>query len=106
MVLQESMGEFMIDITGLDPAEVLAALFNASKTQGIAALFYTPDNMTVESARELMSKSTYFDYVFGRVMKLEINLESTEIDTRLYDRDNGDCAAFDVINELKILKGM
>jgi len=100
------MNNTMIDITGLDPAEVFAALFNAAKTQGIAALFYTPDDMTVETARELMSKSTYFDYVFGRVMKLEITSESTEIDTYLYDRDNGDGAAFDAINELKILKDM
>lgn len=96
----------MVDITDLDPAEVLVALFNASKTQGIAALFYTPDDMTVETSRELISKSTYFDYVFGRVMKLEITSESTEIDTYLYDRDNGDGAAFDAINELKILKDM
>jgi hypothetical protein len=96
----------MVDITGLDPAEVLAALFNAAKTQGVASLFYTPDDMSVDSARELLKKSTYFDYLFGRVMKLEITLESKEIDVRLYNRDNGEDAAQDVINELKVMKDM
>lgn len=42
----------------------------------------------------------YFDYLFGRVMKVEIP-ESGEMETWLYDRDNGDGAAEDVIASLR-----
>ena len=92
-----------INIAGLDKAEVLAALYNAAKAQGMGLLHYTPEPMTIEQARELLGsrpdlaphasprQRTYFDYVKGRVMKVE--LSGDELNTRLYDRDNGDGAA-------------
>jgi hypothetical protein len=48
--------------------------------------------MTIDQAdRILGSGNQYFDYLQGRVMK--IDLSHDEIDTRLFDRDNGRDAA-------------
>jgi len=90
----------MIDITGLDKAEVLAALFNGSKQQGMGFLDERcAADMTVEHAREILKESCDFDYLYGRVMKIAI--AGNEIDTWLYDRDNGKGHAEIIINDLR-----
>jgi len=82
----------MIDLHGKNKAEVLAKLYNASKPQGIGLLHYDSKKMTTEQAQVILNTGqTYFDYLKGRVMK--IDLSSDELDTRLYDRDNGPGAA-------------
>ena len=81
----------MIDLNGKDKAEVLAKLYNASRPKGMGFLQFNPKPMTKEEAAELLSSSTYFDYLRGRVMK--VNLGGKEFDPRLYDRDNGQGAA-------------
>lgn len=90
--------EGMIDISGLDKAEVLAALFNASKQQGMGFLNAEGAKaMSVDDARKCIDVVTdsdgeiYFDYLRGRVMKVE--LSGDELNPRLYDRDNGQGAA-------------
>lgn len=89
------MVEGNIDISGLDKAEVLAALFNASKQQGMGILQTSGrNNMTVEEAREFTSSGNdrqYYDYLRGRVMKIDLSRD--ELNPRLYDRDNGQGAA-------------
>lgn len=91
-----------IDITGLDKAELLAALFNASRQQGLG-LFdprgHSP--MTVETARECLDQtpSKYFDYLFGRVLKVDLSTNSLR--PWLYDRDNGPGATLAVVNSLR-----
>ena len=53
---------------------------------------YDPKPMTIAEARELISRGDlYFDYLYGRVMK--IDLAGDELDPWLYDRDNGEGAA-------------
>jgi hypothetical protein len=48
--------------------------------------------MTVERARALLDREGYwYDYLQGRVMKIDI--EGDELDPRLYDRDLGEGAA-------------
>lgn len=92
-----------IDISGINKAAVLAALYNRAKPQGMGFLHYTPEDMTTEEAQELLDAGrTYFDYVKGRVMK--VNLSKDTFNPWLYDRDNGYYAAFDVINKLKSKK--
>lgn len=83
----------VIDIKGLDKAEVLAALFNSSRQQGMGFLdFSGAKPMTVDEARLLTVENyPYYDYLRGRVMK--INILGDELDPRLYDRDNGQGAA-------------
>lgn len=80
-------------ITSENRPAVLAALYNASKPQGMGLLHYTPETMTLEEASVLLTspKGQYFDYLKGRVMK--VNLGDDELDARLYDRDNGEGAA-------------
>lgn len=80
-----------IDISKKDKAEVLAALYNASRPLGLGFLHFDPTPMTVEEARELLSETTDFDYLKGRVMKVDLSGE--ELETWLYDRDNGEGAA-------------
>jgi hypothetical protein len=87
-----------IDISGLDKAEVLAALYNNSKMQGMGVLHYTPEPMTVQEATELLNHADCFDYLKGRVMK--VGLTSDTLDTWGYDRDNGEGAAFQAISHL------
>lgn len=82
----------MIDLKGKNKAEVLAKLYNASRPLGLGFLHATEDDMPVEEAQELLnSGQTYFDYLHGRVMK--IDLSGDELKTHLYDRDNGQGAA-------------
>ena len=81
-----------IDISGMDKAEVLAKLFNASNPQGMGFLQNHSEKMTIEEAQGLLdSGQTRFDYVRGRVMK--INLKRNVLKTAAYDRDNGEGAA-------------
>lgn len=92
-----------MNIAGLDKAAVLAALYNGSRQQGKGFLNgagYLP--MTVDQAREEIDargKDLYFDYLHGRVMK--INLSGDEVDTALYNRDNGYMAAEKIIENLR-----
>lgn len=79
-----------IDLKGLNKAEVLAALYNASKPQSMGFMQYTPEPMTTEQAAELLERQTYFDYLNGRVMK--VDLAGDVLDPWGYDRDNGNGA--------------
>lgn len=81
----------MIDITGMSKPKVLAALYNASKPQGMGILHYDPSKMGTMEAADLLSRYTYFDYLKGRVMK--VDLSGDTFDPWLYDRDNGENAA-------------
>ena len=84
----------MISIKGRKP-EVLAALYNASSPQGLGYLQYDKANMTIEEAAELLKSQTSFDYLKGRVMKIDFS--GDEADTWGYNRDNGEGAAERVV---------
>ena len=75
--------------TELTDAQVLCALYNASKVQGMGFLQELPGAMTEEEAQELLdlSKDHYFDYLHGKSMKVDVS--ERPLDLRLYDRDNG-----------------
>ncbi len=88
-----------MNISKLNKAKVLVALYNRAKPQGMGFIQYTPEGMTESQAQELLnSGQTYFDYVGGRVMK--IDLSKDELRTSLYNRDNGENAAEDAIAAL------
>ena len=88
-----------INLKKLDKAEVLAALYNASKPQGLGFLHATDEPMSAKQAKKILKKQTDFDYLQGRVMK--INLGGDELDPRGYDYDNGEGAAQAAIDSLK-----
>ena len=81
----------MIDLKQYDKAEVLAALYNHSKPQGMGVLHYDSANMTKKEAQECLKEYQDFDYLKGRIMK--VDLSGDELDPCLYDRDNGEGAA-------------
>lgn len=74
----------IINIGKLDKAEVLIALFHASQKKKLGAVLV---GLSFDKARALLEGDCYFDYLDGFVMK--VDLSSDEVDTRLYDRDNG-----------------
>ena len=83
----------MINIANMNKAEVLAKLFNSSKQQGMGFLDSSgASEMSLSEAQEVIdSGQTYFDYLRGRVMK--VDLSGDEFSPALYDRDNGEGAA-------------
>lgn len=94
----------MISIKNLNKAEVLAALYNASKPLGMGFIHYNPTPMTVEQAEKLLQENTCFDYLQGRVMK--IDLSNSELDVSSYNNDIGSGAAEKVIEELQNTKNV
>ena len=88
-----------MNIAGLDKAAVLAALYNGSKQHSIMG--YLDKNgkkdITVLQARNYIEeradvfRGMYFDYLNGRVMKIDLSYD--EVNTAMYNRDNGDGSA-------------
>ena len=110
------MSEGEIDVSDIDPAELLAGLYNRSRPLGMGVLQAKDGDMSSEQARELLggkvegdymgeslhrddSEHRYFDYLHGRVMKVEINGETLR--TALYDRDMGAGAAQAVVDVVR-----
>lgn len=90
----------MIKIGHLNKADVLAALFNHARTQGLARLHYKPEHiMDRAEAQGLLDEYQTFDYLEGRVLK--VDLRTDELAEWLYDRDNGQGAAARIIEELE-----
>lgn len=89
----------MLDLTGLDKAAVLAALYNASQPQGLGLLHYDSTTMTPEEAAPYLARSPYVDYLKGRVIKVDLGGDT--LDERLYDRDNGTGAAARALASLR-----
>ena len=90
----------MVDIKGLDKARVLKSLYEHSHVQGSGFLQAVPDGVvTVEHCAGLLAKYSYFDYLHGRVLK--VDLSGDEFDERLYDRDCGEGAAQRAVDSIK-----
>lgn len=90
-----------ISIRGLDKAAVLAALYNASKQQGFGLRNEAgKKDLTVDEARQYVDgrDQLSFDYLRGRVMKVDIT--GNDLYPDLYDRDNGPGAAEAALAEL------
>lgn len=100
-----------VDISGIDKGVLLARLFNGSYARGMGILQAGrgPSVMTDEQGKRLVEATLegefahdnammfptikrhepklYFDYLFGRPLK--INIGGDEMDSWGYDRDNG-----------------
>jgi len=88
-----------ISMVGVDKAAVLAGLYNASKPLGMGFMHYDSTPMTCEEAAEILSQQTDFDYLKGRVMK--VDLSGHEFDPWGYDRDNGEGAAQAIVDGIR-----
>lgn len=80
----------------------LAALYNGSKPQGMGLLHFDPTPMSAAQAKSLLQGGADFDYLKGRVMKINLGEKVVEdasgakwlpLNTWGYDRDNGESAA-------------
>jgi hypothetical protein len=83
----------MVNIAGLSKAKVLMALFNASRQQGMGFLDARGARLMTEddAAKVIEEQGLYFDYLRGRVMK--VDLSHDKLRPFAYDRDNGHGAA-------------
>ena len=90
----------MINIEGLNKAEVLAGLYNNSKIQGMGFLQAKDEIMSKDEALELLKERTYFDYLYGKVMKVDL-FSDKEFNEWGYDRDNGQGSSKRVIDSLR-----
>jgi len=94
-----------IDISKANQAQVLAALYNRSKPQGMGFLHYTPEPMSELEAADTLAEyevrcgRKYFDYLNGRVMKLNFD-KPEDFGVRLYNRDIGEGAAEEVLRAI------
>ncbi len=86
-----------IDISNLDKAKVLQALYKGAKPQGLGYLHYKLGPLKYDDAKRLLEKKRNYDYLSGRVLK--IDLSGNTLNTRLYNRDNGENAAEKAICE-------
>ena len=77
----------IIDISKKDKAAVFKALYDNARPLGMGFRSFIPGDISMEEARALTTKTLSFDYVYGRVMK--VNLSGDSFDSWLYDRDNG-----------------
>lgn len=93
--MSNELREGEISIKGLSKAKILAALYNNSRAQGMGWLNATLADMTEAEAAELLKTDAYFDYLRGRVMK--VDLSGDTLFTLLYDRDIGHGACARVI---------
>lgn len=91
-----------MNISKYKKEKVLAALYNNAKVQGMGVWQAENKAMTPDEADKILEESNdkYFDYLKGRVMK--ISLVKDEVDTFLYNRDNGVNAAENVLAGLEL----
>lgn len=91
----------MVNIEGLDKAKVFKVLYDNAKTQGMGILHYDPKPMDIKEAEKIIKGGqTYFDYVKGRVMKVDLKNDDS-FNEWLYDRDNGSGSAQACIDSLR-----
>ena len=88
-----------VDVTGLDKVEVLRALYARAKPLGMGFIHFVEGPLPLHEAQAAVRQQTYFDYLKGRVMKVDISGDS--INPRPFDRDNGVGSAAAAIAELK-----
>lgn len=90
----------MIDIKGLSKAKVLKALYEHSHVQGTGILQAVPEGyITVSRCAAILKECTSFDYLYGRVLKVDLSGDSFE--ERLYDRDCGPGMARKAIDSIR-----
>ena len=73
-------------------------LSTITRAQGMGLLHFAPLPLSRAEALEELKQSSYFDYLKGRVMK--VDLSKDELCVRMYDRDSGKGSAASALSEL------
>jgi len=90
----------MIIISETNKPAALAALYNASSPIGLGFLHAEKARMSVAEAAALLTQERYFDYLKGRVMK--VDFDETPMFLDLYDRDNGSGAGIRALEKANV----
>ncbi len=91
MFFVEAQASTPIDISDLDEAEVLCALYNNASSPGYSIFSRKNDEeMNQGLAKSLLSQNRDFDYIGGRVLKIRFGDDGLLYNAWLYDRDNAD----------------
>ena len=93
----------MVKYDGLTKEEVLCALYNNAKSQGLGMFVYESGDMKLEVAEKLLKYDTSFDYIKGRVLKVDLSGDEG-FEEWLYDRDNGEGSAQQALDDYKVNK--
>ena len=93
----------MVLYEDLTKAEVLCALYNNAKCQGMGFLHFSSGDLDIQEAERLLKLTTYFDYLFGRVLKVDLS-KNDGFEEWLYDRDNGKGAAQKALDDYRATK--
>lgn len=86
-------------ITGLNKADVLCALYDGARVQGMGFLHAKDGGLDRSEAEGIVARGEYVDYLHGRVMKVLIAGDTFR--SALYDRDNGQGAAQRIVDGLR-----
>jgi len=99
----EMTGYFNYRAMGMSRAECLSRLYNKAQCQGMGFLHFDSKPMTLKEAegiikyREENKMGFYFDYLKGRVMK--VDLGDGIVSLVFYDRDNGPDAGVEALTD-------
>ncbi len=88
-----------VDISGVNKKKLLKKLYERAQPQGRGFLHFQENDELSDADAEKLLQRGYIDYLRGRVMKIDITGDS--VSTRLYNRDNGNNAAEEVIEEVR-----
>lgn len=96
--------EETINITGIDRADLIAALYNGTKALGLGVLYDQPGGMTSDDVKgligDMLDGDLDFDYFKGRPLKVRI-VGDEILGVWLYDRDAGEGQCAKIVAELK-----
>ena len=93
----------MVFYEDLTKPEVLCALYNKAKVLGMGIIQYIPGDLSLLEAEKLLKTTKYFDYLHGRVMKVDLSGDKG-FEEWLYDRDNGEGAAQAALDDYRVTK--
>ena len=88
-----------INIADLDKVEVLRELYARARPLGLGHMHFIPGGLSREEAEAEIAERTYFDYLHGRVMKVDLSGES--FSPWGFDRDNGPGSAQEAVNAVR-----
>jgi hypothetical protein len=93
-----------IDVSGIDRAELLAALYNGTQPMGPFGPVNDIGEMSVDKAQEVLDKMNgefQFDWLFGRPIKVWIEGDQLHRPD-LYDRDAENTTVAEIVEKLRL----
>ena len=93
----------MVLYEDLTKEEVLCALYNNARCLGMGFLHYQDGELSIKDAKKLLKTTKYFDYLYGRVLKVDLS-DDLGFEEWLYDRDNGEGSAQKSLDDYRATK--